>query len=298
MIEQIFENYEAFRCMVTSVTLLSNTHSKKLCDDGKKIIEFIGNAYGFDGELISECQSLILDKLCEIALISDAKAFYNTESDADETTNSVLFEIKGNVLEEIYHLGYRPGKDMRPFDYSHYVAYEPHVRFCVIQAQSISGNILATRQVGIMKMLGIGCEQSVDDAISRLFQCTLWGDIPSMYLLATCYDAQDKDDKSHVFFQLAELCTRYLKTGVTVLPQAEKEWVCEEAITYYAYISTILQDVILAYKAENIDFSFVEAITSDSLDYFRRMNYINNYERKEWKNVTNSAVQPSKKIGF
>jgi len=298
MNKEIYENYEAFYCMLTSVTMLSNTCSQKLTDDGKKVIELVVNAYGLDDDLIKTFQDVILTKLAEVSLISDAKAFYNSEGPSEEESDAVLLEAKGSVLEEIYNLGYNARVNMHRFDYTHYTSYEPHIRFFIIQQESVSGNIIATRQVGIMKMLGIGCRQSTEEAISRLFQCTLWGDIPSMYLLATCYDSTDNDEKSHIFFQLAELCSKYLHTGVTVLPSSETENVSEEAKTYYAYVSTILQDVILAYHAENIDFSFVEAITSDELDYFQRMNYINNYDRKEWKNVTNSAVKPSKRIGF
>ena len=72
----------------------------------------------------------------------------------------------------------------------------------------------------------------------------------------------------------------------------------KEAQTYYVYISSIKQDVVYAYDKTAIDFSFVEAITSDSLDYFEKMEYINNYEKKEWKNVTNSSEKPPKKLGF
>lgn len=91
---------------------------------------------------------------------------------------------------------------------------------------------------------------------------------------------------------------KYLKSGYTILPDAVKNLYSKEAQTYYVYISSIKQDVVYAYDKTAIDFSFVEAITSDSLDYFEKMEYINNYEKKEWKNVTNSSEKPPKKLGF
>ncbi len=299
MTSDIFENYEAFYTMLASTTMLSNTQTKEVETDSEKVIEFIGNAYGLNEDLIAHCKEMILQKLAPVALISDAKALYNSvepqERHLDET---VLCEIKCNVLEEIYNLGYSDHSKLHRFDYTHYNTYQPYIRFYKIQTESATGDIVATRQVGIMKMLGIGCEKNTFEAIARLFQCVIWADIPSMYLLAHCYDAIQNDEKSQLFYQLAELCSKYLYSGVTVLPQEAKNAVSEDAASYYTYISSILQDVILAYKVFDIDFSFVEAITSDSLDYFARMNYINNYNKKEWKNVTNSAIKPAKPIGF
>lgn len=37
---------------------------------------------------------------------------------------------------------------------------------------------------------------------------------------------------------------------------------------------------------------------SKSLDYFDRMNLINNFDKKEWKNITNSSNKPKEKLGF
>lgn len=298
MPSDIFENYEAFYTMLISTTMLSNTMTKDVAADSEKVIEFVGKAFGLNANLIEQCKDVVLRKLSSVALISDAKALYNSVQPQDKhDEETILFEIKSNVLEEIFNLGSNNGKHNH-FDYTHYNAYEPHVRFFKISEESLGGNIIATRQVGIMKMLGIGCEKNVFEAISRLLQCSLWADVPSMYLLAHCYAAVGNDEKSAIFYQLANLCGKYLTGGITVLPQEARNAVSEDAATYYAYVSTILQDVILAYKVFDVDFSFVEAITSDNLDYFQRMNFINNYDKKEWKNVTNSAIRPSKRIGF
>lgn len=299
MPSEIFENYEAFYTMLVSTTMLSNTITKDVAADSEKVIDFVGKAFGLNARLIEQCKDIVLRKLSFVALISDAKAMYNSVQPQDKhDEETVLCEIKSNVLEEIFNLGGNNHDRLRHFDYTHYNAYEPHVRFFKICQASSTGNIVATRQVGIMKMLGIGCEKNVYEAISRLLQCSIWADVPSMYLLAHCYAAIGNDEKSQIFLQLAKLCEKYLLAGITVLPQEARNAVSEDAAIYYAYVSTILQDVILAYKVFDIDYSFVEAITSDSLDYFQRMNFINNYDKKEWKNVTNSAIRPSKRIGF
>ena len=82
------------------------------------------------------------------------------------------------------------------------------------------------------------------------------------------------------------------------MPEKDKANYSEEAVIYYIYISSILQDIVFANKIEDIDYSFIEALRCENLDYYKRMYFINNYERKEWKDITNSAENPSKKIGF
>ena len=89
-------------------------------------------------------------------------------------------------------------------------------------------------------------------------------------------------------------------TVAKVLPKEEKDAYSEEARTYYVYISTIRQDVVYANNKLDIDFSFLEALASEELDYYDRMKYINKYSEKEWKNVTNSSERPKavKTLGF
>ena len=103
---------------------------------------------------------------------------------------------------------------------------------------------------------------------------------------------------SQIFTEVAVLADKYLHAGYTVVSSEDKEKYSQKAIETYLLISSILQDVVYAQNKQNIDFSFVEAILSPELDYFKRMYFVNNYERKEWRDVTNSAHNPANKIGF
>jgi|LSQX01.2.fsa_nt_gb hypothetical protein len=301
--KQIIEEYDILYDMLLCTTIMSNTKVEEFKKDAKQIIQLIGNAYEMSSKLIEQYQNIIIGKLMELELASDRLALYSERNYSTEVSGEdILFDVKGDVLTELQNLSesdrsnFFIKKDW--FNYNLYIVYNPSIRFSKIRAASVSGNIIITRQCGLLHLLGIGCTKDMEEAKRRLLQCTLWGDIMSMYLLAYAYKLEGNKEKAKLFYEVAELSEKYLFSGITVLPQVAKEKYSEDACTYFVYISTILQDIIVAHGKTNIDFSFVEAITSESLDYFERMGYINNYEKKEWKNVTNSSERPTKEIGF
>ena len=299
MTSEIFKNYDAFYNMLISVTIMSNAQTDELERDGKKIIDFIGKAYRLEKKFIDLCTDVILEQLTPLALISEQQAIYKMRKVGEPfSPSAVLLDIKGEVLNTIQNIGRDHDTVNRSwFDYTHYKTYEPHVRYSKLSTTSSIGDITATRQVGILKALGIGCDKDLSEAKKRLYQCVMWGDIPSMYLLSHCYKLSRDKENEELFYQVALLCEKYLNAGVTVLPEEATKRYSDSACTYFVYISTILQDVIIAYNKKRIDFSFIEAISTPSLDYFDKMNFINNYDRKEWKNITNSSAKPSK-YGF
>ncbi len=302
--KEIFKNYEAFYNMVLSTTIMSNTSTPELDNDARRIIEFIGKAYKFEDKFIEKCTSIILDELSSFALTIDQDAVYTSRELGDKFSDKdVLFDIKGDVLNKLN--GIFESRDEKIiginrnwFDYTHYKTYEAHVRFSKINIASASGSLICTKQAGILKILGIGCEENLEEGIYRLMQCAIWGDIPSMYLLAYAYKLAGNEEKSKLFYEISEISKKYLNVGYTELSKEVRKQYSEEAYIYFVYIATIKQDIINACHMKTIDFSFIEAITSDKLDYYKRMYYINNYERKEWKEVTNSSREPSKVIGF
>lgn len=299
--DTIFKHYDAFYNMVFSTTMMSNTQTPELESDAKKIIDFIGHALRLDEDFIEHCKHTILDDLSALGLTADQQAVYRSRKFGDSYSDTdVLFDIKGDVLTRLQSLSNIQSAEINPswFDYSHYKTYQADIRFSKIYTASASGNLLTTRQVGILLALGIGCKQDIKEAIHRFTQCVVWGDIPSMSYLAYAYKLAGNEHKSDVFYELADLSKKYLKSGYTILPDEAKGAYSQAAQTYYVYVSTIKQDIVYAENKSAIDFSFVEAITSGSLDYFEKMDYINNYEKKEWKNVTNSSEKPSERLGF
>ncbi len=299
MKEKIFKNYEPFYNMVLSTTIMGNSMCEQLEADSKKIIDFIGEAYKLDKEFVETCKDVILNHLSRLGKTTDQQAVYASRHIEDEYSDTdSLYDIKGDVLLALQHIPERE-EYINPgwFDYSHYKSYEPNIRFSKIYITSASGNIITTRQTGILQALGIGTKQCYNQAIQRLLQCARWGDIPSMHYLSYAYKLSGDEKNSKLYDEVASLAEQYLRTGVTVLPECATKNYSEEACSIYVYVSTILQDVIYLHNVKNINYSFLEAIFSPVLDHYSRLDYINNYTSLAWKNVTNSANKP-KKLGF
>ena len=301
MLENIFNNYEAFFTMLTSTMLMSNNPCGSFNNDCNEIIDFVASAYSLDEKTVEDCKECIYKILSPISLVADRNAIFGGREFGDDLSDDdVLSDIKCDVISALERISKLNSPCINPdwFDYNHYLSYNSSVRYQEIKLASSSGNIIANRQVAILLALGIGTEKNLEESETRLLRGALWGDIPSVKLLARLYAITNNTKMQQIFSEVALLTDKYLHAGYTVIPEKEKANYSEESITYYVYISSILQDIVYAYNRQNIDFSFLEALMTDSLDYFKRMYYINNYERKEWKDLTNSALNPTKKIGF
>lgn len=301
MTEGFFKHYEEFYNMLLSVTIMGNAKTKELEEDAKKIIKFIGDAYKLEDTFVAQCEDIILNELITLGLSIDQTAVYSSRAYGDEFTDKdVLFDIKGDVLNKLQGLSRIESPDVNSawFDYTHYKTYEPHVRFYKIKRTSATGNLIATRQMGILLALGIGCQKDLNQAVTRLLQCAFWGDVPSMYYLSYVYGLLGDEAQCKEYYEVTELLEKYFFDGCTVLPEEVKKKYSEKACNDYIYIASIKQDVVYAYNKQSIDFSFLEAIFSPTLDYYKRIDYINKYDRKEWKEVTNSSKRPNENVGF
>lgn len=296
--KEIFENYEAFYNCVASTAMMSNMVAPEFARDCNKIVGFITQAYGLPEALAARWENYILGALAEIGKVSDYKALYKSRDiNGGLEGIGILCEIKAEVLELLHRIGER--FSLNAFDYSHYKAYQPHIRYYKLNEASACGVVMATRQIGILNALGIGCEKNYEQAAIRLTQCAYWGDIPSLYFLSYVCRLKGNALKAQLAADVAALASEYLHMGFTVVPEEAKSRYNEEVLREYAYISSIKQDIINAYKKSEIDFSFVEVMMMQSLDYYTKMQYINNYEKKDWKNVTNSSFKEfGIKLGF
>lgn len=299
--KEIFSNYETFYNMVLSTTIMSNAKTEEYDREMSKIIEFIGKAYRLSDSFIDECIDVILNKLSSLALTTDQQAVYSARQYGEcYSDENVLFDIKGDVLIKLQSIVQESrNADINNgwYDYSHYKTYQSNVRAAKIEITSGGGNIIATRQMGILYALGIGVEKNLRIAAKRLTQCVYWGDIPSAYYLGYVYSLLDNKEESAVYYEVAELLTRFLVEGITVLDGNEFDRYSDRALELYAYISSIKQDIVYAYKHFDIDLSFVEAITLPALTKEKRMYFINNYDKKEWKDLTHSSYHRNK-VGF
>lgn len=299
--KKIFKNYEVFYNMVLSSTIMSNSFSEDFETDSKKIIDFIGRAFEKDENFIQNATDVIHNQLNTLALTTDQQAIYSNRKFGEVySEDDSVFDIKGDVLVTLNNIGKTLPKFSTWFDYSHYNTYQADVRYYKIKETSSTGELLTTRQAGILNALGIGCEVNYTASIRRLSQSAFWGDIPSMYYLAYVYKLAGDEKNSKIFYEVAHLSSTYLNDGYTVLPDASKKVNSEEACNWYAIIASIKRDIVCNLESQTsyslIDFSFIEVITLEKLTYSERMRYTNDYFKKEWKVVTNTPTKNT--VGF
>ncbi len=301
MYEKIIENNEAFEVMLICTTAMSNALSKAFTADAKKVVSFVGAAYSLDDATIRQCAKVILGDLMSLSLTNDRLAMYrgrgaeNTYEDVD-----ALFDMKANVMSKFERLPQQtPTLNAEWFNYSHYMAYNAIIRYDVLLQTATTGEVWPAMVSGVLTALGIGCEEDKGKAIERLKQCAMWGYTPAILLLSHVYALNGDDQSAADFKRIYTLCKKYMLLGKTELPKNE------EANTFvketFAVISSIFYDVVLGYCRPNINYSFVEAISSPSLSFTDIMHYINNFQGSQdnWRDVTNPSFTVSKrKLGF
>ena len=300
MIKKIHHYYPAFYNMLIATTLMSNQSDETFDADAKKVIEFIGEAYGMEKEVIEYSKSIILDELVAISTDEDVTAFmnsHNLESKLDDYDSLLAMKCDAirvaESLAEVNNLNLSPSW----FEYSHYKPYYAEVRYRQLSIAATTGHPVANKVVAILTVLGIGCEKNVVSGMYRFKQCLMWSDLPSIYFLKRVAHEEHLHEEEKVYSDLIKLIP-YINEGRTVIPASFSEEISSEAKQLFAFISSIRQDVIINENRRYIDYSFVEVIMMKSLDYYQKLNFINNYRQQEWKEVTNSSFDPSKKIGF
>ena len=296
---RVLKHYDAFYNMTLITTMLTNVFSENYEEDAKHIILLVGKAYGLKDNEIYECEKYITDTFMDITTVSDANTFNNSQSwDSNGGDDEVSLKLmKCEIVLLINDLAKNNSRiNGSWFDYYHYKPYTREIRFNQIAQTATTGNLIANKVAAVMLYLGIGTSKDEKSAVLRLKQCALWGDVFSMYLLSLILkDKNDADSQS--FAELSSL-EKYLNEGRTLLPEEAKKIIGERTRQLFACISSIRQDIILLHKVYDIDYSFVEVLLQPTVDYYKKLYYINNYSAQEWKEVTHSSINPNSKIGF
>ncbi len=296
-----YHHFSTYYGLVLACTLLSNDDSADFRRDAKAIIDFYCRAYGRSAADAEQWESEILGTLAQVNLLDDREAIYSRRViSRDYREEDVILDVKGDVLAEISakYSGHSIFVNPAWFDYTHVHRYQPEVRFAQMRAAASSGWVAAARQVGIMLALGIGCAADVDAAIYKFEQCLYWCDVPSCYMLAHLYRERGETAKTRYYADLAFLLGRYLTDGITVVPSEAFAHYDREAIAKYALLSSIFRDICSEYNRADIDYSFVEVMMNDALDYNQKMQYVNEYDKKQWKNESNPVRYANSHIGF
>ena len=298
----LFDSYEALYSSILATTVLTNTYDTQAVADCKAIINFICDAYSKDGEICEKITDIILGELTTLSIQQDLNAFDASKScHAEYSETEKCIEIKYDVIRTLNDLrSSMPAGSYGFVNYDHYNLYQPKARFKKLSLSSMKGDLISTRQTALLKVLGIGCPVDYEDAARKFLQCVLWGDPQSAFFLSKTQLLMGNEKRAKLFHEVAVLMETYLDDGITVLPEKAKKLYSQEAQLYFVYISSIKYDVVYAYNLQNIDFSFIEVMMSDALDFNKKMTCINEYRDKKGKNYTNTVTETQKKykIGF
>ena len=299
MNEKVFENYNAFYTMVQIAVGLSNSLTDEADEDQKKVIALVAEAYGIDKKTAAAFEKTIIDDLAGIGTESDINAFYSLCEQGKVTREEeALLRIKCEAIRSFQMAVARKPYGVHPewFSYQRRSTYFPTLRYAEISAAACSGLLICNRIAAVMSYLGIGTEKNVEGAMQRLRQCVLWGDEASVYLLAKIYE-KEGDQQAKTYGDLIKILP-YLAEGYTILPEKASKDIAEEAKQLFAVIASIRQDIIRESERHEIDYSFVEIMMMESIDYYKKLEYINNYREGKWKDASNPAKDPNKTIGF
>ena len=287
-------NYMAFCNALLTITMLSNEFNNELEEDASLIIELFAKAFDVKEDDANYMKKIICDDLTIISTSVDAEAFSSNRGEQEYPEVSNYLYIKGDIINKIGIIAnqFNNSYQQRYFNYHYLRPYYRENRFNELQESATRGNVDINRTAAIMLALGIGCEQNKESALYRLKQCALWGDVVSLYLLASL----SNDEKEVKLYSSLAGFSHYFMEGRTIVPSKEK---CDEEVKdMFALIASIRQDIVLSLGEVNINYSFVEVLLMDKLDYYQKMASINRYREGIWKEVSNSSFNPNKKLGF
>lgn len=294
------QNYLAFINMLLATSILSNYFDENMINDSRKIIDFIGNVFKLNDNNINYCFKLISDDLTMISIIDDVDAYQRNVQDVNYLDISDYLYLKCETLLKLNNIHKQfehQNLNSSLFDYRYLRRYSPDIRFKELENASKIGIIDINKSVAILQYLGIGCKKNIDTAIYRFKQCAYWGDISSLYFLAYIFKSINEEKEYKIFNELCNLSDYFLE-GRTNVPSEEEYKYSKESIDEFKIISSIIQDIILSYNKTCINYSFIEVILLNNIDYYQKMKCINNYHQELWKEISNSSNDPNKKMGF
>ena len=292
------DNYLATFDILLITTMLSNDFNEELEKDSKRIIDFIGEAFNLDEKAVKDLKKIVTDDLTILATTQDAEAFLSNRGYLEYPEISDLLYMKAEVimkLDNIFNIYDKAQFNQHYFDYDYLRPYFADIRYRELESSSIKGNVVINRTVALLLALGVGCKKNIKSAIYRFKQCAYWGDVASLSYLSYLYKLEKDEKNAKLYGDLASL-GHYLLEGRTMIP--EKDKYDEEVNKQYELISSIKQDIVLTYNESDINYSFLEAILMEGVDYFTKMQLVNNYREQTWKELTNSSYDPSKRLGF
>ncbi|MBQ7876520.1 MAG: hypothetical protein IJ316_04440 [Clostridia bacterium] len=307
LIDNIYANYEAFYAMTLTATMVSTYNSDASDRDAAEMINYIGNAFDFSEAFMHSCRTHILGTMMSVGLICDYHALSSIDMLSDEDKKNIdLYEIKGRALEEVNRIENsvfvysetRTGQQVRnnmKYEAFHH-PYNANLRFRNLTKQAESGELICTRQLGLMYALGIGCGKNFEYAEKLFERCILWGDEISIKLLAYLCRLNEDETQEAMYNEVFDARTKDLVTS-----WFDHREVCissEGAKQCYELISLVKKMIIAPKKLSLIDIAFTDVIAAKHISFESKKKYILRYGEGLWKQEYWDNEKMVNAIGF
>ena len=301
--KELLEDIELTKQIIQYTTLLSNNSSNDFDLDAKRIIDFISDSYNDKNK--EAYYDLILYQISNLSLNNEMDLLFNSRKYNDNFSElEIFYSIKGKCMLTINQISemikeYGSGL-FSEFDYRRIIPYNAKERAESIFEASKYGAVELSVMSGILYATGIGTKRNLKMARLRFLQAAYWGYFPAFKYAAYVSGELGEKNKNKLYSELYDACNKFLSEGITIIPSDYALDYEEQTHKEFFLISSFYFDVIILYKVNNINFSFIEVILLDDIKYLDKMEYINKYIDNNWKEVTNGSksFKPKGKFGF
>ena len=298
--KELLKHVEPLQEMIMATTILSNNSSIEWRNDSAKLIEFICDAYELS-HLAEDYKNLILYTINNLSLVNEYRGLRREHNFNDEYSEIELaYNMKGQAILQLKNIDetlHRNGFPMHAeFNYEDYGAYYAPLRLMTVLKASSYGDVQLTAQAGLMYVCAIGANQDIEFAIVRLKQAAYWGYIPALLYLANIYKQSGDEANYKLYKEVYEIANDFFYDGIQMIPEGKKNKYSKEASTIFTLLTNIYQDVVIPHTTR-IDYSFLEVMFAEKISFAKKMIYINEYPRYEWKSALNSTFFSNDLLG-
>ena len=290
--KELLKHVEPLQEMIMATSILSNNSCLNWKKDSEKLIDFICDSYELS-HLANDYKELILCTINNLSLVKEYRGLRREHNFNDEYSEiEIAYNMKGQVLLQLKNIDETLQKNGFPmdseFNYEDSNSYYAPLRLMTVLKASSFGDVQLTNQAGLMYLCAIGTKQDIPFAIVRLKQAAYWGYIPALKYLANIYKLLNDEVNYKLYKEVYEISNDFFYDGVQMMPECKKGIYSKEAENIFTLLTNIYQDVVIPHTTR-IDYSFLEVMFAEKIGFAKKMIYINEYPRYEWKSALNST---------
>ena len=300
--DKYLENIEMSKQIILYTTLLSNNASDEWENDAKKIIDIICDSYKSESK--KDYYNLISYELSNLSSKREYQLLFNgVEYDKNFDNLDVYYDIKGKALTTIDQLAKRLELMnlglYTAFDYDNVIPYNAIERRDALLEASRYGDVELTVMAGFVHALGIGGKENLKMARLRFLQAAYWGYFPAFRYASYISKLLGDSYNEKLYEEIYVACYRFMTEGITVIPSEYKDDFSKDAINLFSLVASIYFDVVILFRLNSINYSFIEVMLLDGISLAEKMKYVNHYNEFTWKDATNGIKsEPLNKFGF